>query len=507
VCVFDRLFHQYIFINGVIYLNCVDFSTNKLFILEQLIGRTTEIEILKSALNSNKSEMVSVIGRRRVGKTFLISQVYARQIVFSVTGIQAAPLEDQLENFTYNIEQFSKAALPAQSPKTWLRAFMLLIEYLETVDFSKKRVVFLDELPWLSTHKSGFLRGLSFFWNSWAVNKNIVVVICGSSASWMIKKVVHHRGGLHNRITKRIYLAPFTLSETEAYLKHRNLHFTRYHIVQMYMAFGGIPHYLEAIKQGESATQNINRICFSKNGLLRDEFLKLYPSLFSNADHHILVIRALAGKRLGMTRKEIINATKLSAGGSLQRVLEELEQSGFIKAYRSFGKKKKEKNFRLIDEYSLFYLQFIENNPYEGDDTWNHLSQTPSYTSWSGYSFEGICMKHLPQIKKVLGISGIYSVSASFLKRGTDTEKGTQIDLVLDRKDQVINLFEIKFSNKLYSISKTYFENLSNKINVFETSTKTKKQLFLVFITPFGLLENQYSSAIVAKSLTLDDLF
>ena len=325
------------------------------------VGRKEEQANLRTALNSKEAEMVAVIGRRRVGKTFLINHVYKNQIDFEITGLQNAPRIEQLQNFTFWLTRFSKSTIPIKQPKNWLEAFMLLISFLESIEKKEKKVVFLDELSWMATHKSGFLRGLSFFWNSWAVKQNIVVVICGSAASWMIQKVVNHKGGLHNRITRRIFLEPFTLLETEEYLRSKNLIFDRYQIVQLYMAMGGIPHYLKEIKGGLSAIQNIEKICFSKKGLLRDEFSRLYHSLFTNAEIHIAIIRILASKRLGLTRKQIVENTKIKEGGTISKVLDELEQSGFVSAYRPFGKRKKEKLYRLTDEYSLFYLQFIEN--------------------------------------------------------------------------------------------------------------------------------------------------
>lgn len=359
---------------------------------------------MQRALASNEAEMVSVIGRRRIGKTFLVNQVYKEHIVFSVTGIQNAPRSEQLRNFANRLKELAPTALIVTPPKDWLDAFFLLIEFLKQKDQERKMVIFLDELPWMATHKSGFLRGLSYFWNSWAVQQNIIVVICGSAASWMINKVVKHRGGLHNRITKRIQLQPFTLAETEEYLQSRHMHFDRYQIIQLYMAMGGIPHYLKEIVGDESAIQNINNICFSPNGLLRTEFTDLYASLFAHAENHIAIIKALAQKRQGLTRQQLVNTTPLSAGGSISRVLEELLQSGFISSFRPFGKKKKEKLYRLTDEYSLFYLQFIENKEHEGENIWHHLSQTQPYKTWSGYSFESICLKHIPQIKKALSI-------------------------------------------------------------------------------------------------------
>ena len=475
---------------------------NRLF-----IGRKKEQEILKQALHSPEAEMVAVIGRRRIGKTFLIKETYKEEIAFEITGLQHGPLEEQLENFTFILGRFTKSKFPIQTPKNWLNAFMLLIEYLESLPSQGEKVVFLDELSWLATPKSGFLRALGFFWNSWAVNQNIVVVICGSAASWMIKKVVNHRGGLHNRITRLINLKPFTLKETETYLQSRNIHFNRYQIAQMYMAMGGVPHYLKEIKADKSVVQNIDQICFSDSGPLKSEFQRLYPSLFDHAEKHIEIIRALASSHQGLSRNKILEKTKLSDGGNITRILEELNESGFISSHYPFGKKKKNMIYRLSDEYSLFYLQFIENRHREIDGTWQHLSQTQTYKTWSGYAFENLCLKHLSQIKKALSIAGVYSESSSYYKPGKEKEPGFQIDLLIDRNDQVINLFEIKFYNREFVISKEYAEKLREKINRFADFTKTRKQLFLTLVTTFGLAQNQHSLGLVNQALKLDDLF
>ncbi len=471
------------------------------------IGREEEKAILLEAVESYESELVAVIGRRRVGKTYLIDSVYKEHIIFEVTGLQNASKKEQLENFMLQLAAAYGGIPPLKTPTSWLQAFALLIAYLKQVTTSKKKVVFLDELPWLATHKSGFLNGLSYFWNSWAVKQSIVVVICGSAASWMIQKVVNNRGGLHNRITKQIHLQPFTLLETEEYLKARKVHLNRYQAIQIYMALGGVPHYLKEVKNGKSAAQNINQICFVKNARLKHEFLRLYPALFANSEKHIAIIRALATKWKGLMRKEISQLSGIVEGGSLSRILMELEHSGFISAYRPFGKKKKQKQYRLTDEYSLFYLKFIEGQEYEGQDVWHHLSQTQLYRTWSGYAFENVCLKHIPQIKKSLDIAGIYSLSSSFYHKGNAQQKGTQIDLLIDRKDQVINLIEIKFYNETYTINKTYAENLRDKRRVFKAVTKTRKQLFFVMITTFGLTSNEYSMELIGQVLVLNDLF
>ena len=290
-------------------------------------------------------------------------------------------------------------------------------------------------------------------------------------------------------------------------MKSKYINFDRYHIVQLYMTLGGIPHYLKEIEGGLTATQNIDKICFSKNGLLKEEFTRLYPSLFNHAEKHIAIIRALAGKWKGMTREELTKASKISNGGGLTSVLSELEYSGFITAFNPFAKKKKERLYRLTDEYSLFYLHFIENTKKEGKGTWNHLSQTPAYKTWSGYAFENICFKHLSSIKKALDIAGIYSISYSFYRKGTLHQEGAQIDMLIDRNDQAINLVECKFHNQLFSLNKAEIEKLQRRKSVFQKVTKTRKHLFWVLITPFGLEHNQYSLGYIHNVLQLNDLF
>ncbi|MDZ7879949.1 MAG: ATP-binding protein [Saprospiraceae bacterium] len=472
-----------------------------------IIGRKPELKILENALSSNEAELIAVTGRRRVGKTFLIAEAYKNHIVFELIGTQNGLLETQLESFADQLSDFSKTDFAIKPPATWSEAFRLLRGYIQKSNFDSKKVLFFDELPWLAGQKSGFLEAFGYFWNSWASRQNLVIAICGSAASWMIQKVVNDTGGLHNRITRHIHLLPFTLYETEQYLQSRNTFYDRYQIVQLYMALGGIPHYLKKIDPTKSVIQNIDTLCFSDNGALIDEFNRLYPSLFPNSDNHILVIRTLAQKRQGMTRNELIEHSKLSNGGGLTTLINELLQSGFISEIYPFGKAQKDKLYRLSDEYSLFYLQFIEKNRQQGRNLWHHLSQTPTYKSWSGFAFESVCMKHSDQIRQALSIAGIFSTVSSFYQKGTDQEEGVQIDMVLDRNDHTINLFEIKFYNQPFTLTKTYADQLRQKMWRFQNITKTKKQVNWLFITTFGLISNQYSSGLVSNTLSLDDLF
>ena len=471
-----------------------------------IVGRKEEIKVLQEILLSQEAEMVAVFGRRRVGKTFLISTVYEKEIVFELTGTQGGNLKQQLKNFRDELSSKYKTPYPMEMPEDWLGAFQLLKQYLISLENTEKKVIFFDEVPWLSGHKSGFLEALSYFWNSWASRQNIILVICGSAASWMIRRIVHDKGGLHNRITKRIYLQPFTLSETEKFLQARNVFFDRFQLLHLYMAMGGVPQYLKEVKPNLSATQNIDKICFSNGGLLQDEFSKLYRALFNDADRHIAVIRALSQKWKGMGRDEILQKTKLDSGGSTTKLLEELEQSGFIMSYQPFGKKQRDTTYRLTDSYSLFYLQFIENNSNE-EGIWLQLSQSQKFKSWSGYAFENLCLAHLPQIKKALGISGIFTSSSTFYKKQTTDLGGTQIDLVLDRKDHVINLFEMKFYEEEFMPTKKFADDLREKKMIFKSSTNTKKQISWVMLSAFGIKPNQYSLGLIDHVLTMDDLF
>jgi hypothetical protein len=475
--------------------------------MKQFVGRKEEIKVLAEALDSPEPEMVSVIGRRRVGKTYLIKHVYEGKIDFEASGVPNAPRLEQLQNFALRLNDTFSEGASVFKPSNWLEAFHQLGTALDRKKKTGRMVVFLDELPWFDSHKSGFLRGLSYFWNSWAVNRDIVVVICGSSASWMIQHILRNKGGLHNRVTKRIRLKPFTLAETKEFLAGRGVELDHYHLLLLYMTMGGIPHYLKEVKGHLSAIQNINNICFSQGGLLRDEFLSLYPALFSHADYHLAIIRALAGKHYGMLRAEITKVIPFPEGGRVTQVLEELIESGFVSVHFHFGKKKKEKVFRLSDEYSFFYLRFIEKNASDDDDAWNVFSQTQEFKTWCGYAFENVCLKHLPQIKKALGIAGIHASASTFVKTGTADEPGIQIDLLIDRNDRVVNLVEIKFYNTAIALTKEEADAFREKIRIFKESTRTKKMVNWVMLSTFGTKTNAHSLGSIAISLDMDCLF
>lgn len=474
---------------------------------ENLIGRRQQIKEMEDALASPRPEMLALVGRRRIGKTYLVRQIYGERINFEVTGLQHGGKAEQLENFALSMaKSFPDYEMP-KTPKSWLEAFHFLSLALEGLTAQKKMAVFFDELPWMGTPRSGFLAGLSFFWNSWASRQHIVVVICGSAASWMIKKVINDRGGLHNRVTRLLFLYPFTLAETEAFCRTRHIHLNRFMLLQVYMTMGGVPMYLDQLRPGLSAIQNIQEICFSPAGYLRHEFERLYASLFDNFQLHIAIVRALASKRSGLVRQEVGRLAKISNGGMLTDILDELDKSGFITICSGYGKKVKESLYRLTDPYSLFYLTFIEPLGRGSHTDFSQLSDLPQWKTWSGYAFENVCLNHISQVRRSLGIAGVASSVSSFVAAPKDGLPGAQIDLLIDRNDQAINLCEIKFSTSDYEVVKKDIENLLNKKRVFQYHTHTKKHIFLTLITTMGAISNSNRVNHIDQVLTLEDLY
>ncbi len=475
--------------------------------MNDIIGREVEKQLLSQIEKSGEAELVVVYGRRRVGKTYLIRTYFQKQMAFELSGVHDANLQQQLENFSAALSKAS-GSLPLASPANWYNAFAMLQAYLEPVVKKKRSVIFIDEFPWLCTSRSGFMQAFEHFWNVWASRQpNLIVVICGSAAAWMIQHIINSRGGLHNRLTRRIRLLPFTLGETEAFFAARKVNLDQYQILQLYMAMGGIPQYLKEVKTGESAMQAIDHSCFTKDGLLHDEFKNLFYSLFDKPALHIEVVRALAKKGMGLTRNEIIAACKFTSGGGTSKILDELSESGFITPYIPFGKKAKDSIYKLTDEYSAFYIKFIEGSRPAGSGTWLKFSTGQAWKSWSGNAFESICMKHELQIKRALGIEGVYTETSVWRHHPVGNEQGTQIDLLIDRQDRCINVCEMKFSIAGFELTKSYAAELQTKLNAFRDHTKTRKTLFLTMITTHGVKNAAQYTGLVQSEVTMAALF
>ncbi len=473
-----------------------------------IVGREDIKNQLTQKVASKQPELIAILGRRRVGKTFTVRNFLAKDMVFQFTGLYQGILSEHLSRFHTSLVNQSKYKLNKPIPTSWFEAFDLLITYLEKLKSSKKKVVFLDEFPWMATNKSRFLTAFTDFWNSYGSTRNdLMVIICGSSASWMINKVLRNKGGLHNRVTGRIDIKPFTLKETKAFLQSKNIIISDIDIIKLYMMMGGIPFYLEQLQKGESLVQGIDRICFSQTGLLRTEYGELLASLFNESEKHTQIIETLYKRPQGMLREEVIKKSGLTSGGGTTTILEELEASDFITSFVPYGNKAKDRIYKLKDYYIRFYLKYIKPSKPSKSKVWEKISNSSSYISWSGLSYENICLDHIDEIKQALKIDGIHSEAGGWHARGNDDFSGAQIDLLLDRADNVINICEIKFYNSEFLITSDYAKKLRNKITAFQVLTKTRKALFPTMITTYGLIENKHSTGLVQQSITMDSFF
>lgn len=474
--------------------------------MEKLIGRERECEELEWALKSQRSELVVLYGRRRVGKTFLVRRFFGDTYSFHYVGVHKQKKEVQLQNFKEALERFSgNQDIPEFG--NWHEAFQQLAEYLGNCA-DKRKILFFDEMPWMDTKGSEFVDELEYFWANWVQNRDdIVFIACGSATSWMKEKLEENQGGLHNRITHRIYLRPFYLNECKVYLEEHGFEWSDYQILQCYMIFGGVPYYLSLLRPYLSLSENVDTLIFRRGGDLSDEFKELYSALFSKADRYISIVKLLSKKREGFTRSEIELSTGFSGGG-LTKMLDNLERCDFIVSYAQFGHKTKMTLYRLSDFYTLFYFRYVEDNRSRDEQYWQHHHTDRSVESWEGFTFEEICLRHLSHIKYGLGISGIATESSSwrYVPKKEDSRSGAQVDLVIKRADRIIHLVEMKFSEASYNVTKEYEDKLQQRKALFIEATGTTHNVVHTFITPSGVSRGIHSSFIHSQ-LTSKHLF
>lgn len=474
-----------------------------------LVGREKEIKELEMLYESSNSEFVAVYGRRRVGKTFLVKEVFKDRLSFWHTGLspfgrsKTHLLHEQLQTFFYSLQEYGWQG--NQPPKNWIEAFRLLQQLLEKNDNGQRQVVFIDELPWMDTVRSNFISAFEYFWNGWASKRNdILLIVCGSATSWIENNLINNNGGLYNRLTYEIKLYPFSLKETSEFFQSKNISMSCYDIATSYMVFGGIPHYLNLFEKGLSVAQNIDNLLFAKNAKLKNEFDRLFHSLFNNADDHIKVVRFLSKRRGGYTRKEILENTGLKDGGDTTKVLKGLQENDFITTYVPFGCGKILR-YKITDPFCMFYLQFIDNKTDNDTGFWQKNNLSPKLNTWRGLAFEQLCFSHIAQIKTKLGISGVSTSESSWIIEHDGQSMG-QADLLIVRSDNIVNLCEIKFYAKEFAIDKNYDSKLRDRIQSLVEMLPKKKTVHLTFIASFGLKINEYSGQ-VQEVITLEDLF
>lgn len=467
-----------------------------------IVGRRHEQEILQMCVDSPKAEFIAVYGRRRIGKTYLVKQFFGESFDFYTTGIYNVSRAEQLKRWQEQLYRYSGAK--RTRPKDWFEAFAQLQEFIESMTGKERVFIFIDELPWMDTPKSGFIRALEMFWNSWAADrKGLKLIVCGSATTWMTNKLLGDKGGLHNRVTRSIRLAPFTLRETEEYLDSIGIEWERTEILDTYMILGGTPFYLSLLRPELSLSQNVDELFYSQNAVLNTEYDFLFTSLFSDAALYRRVVEMLASKLKGMTREELIQALKVADNGFMSEVLDNLRKCDFIRSYQAFGNKEKGMIFQLADMYTLFYLRFVKNYYGLDEHAWSKMNDGRR-NAWAGYAFEQVCIHHINQIRQALGISGIASdVSAWHYK---DEQQGAQIDLVIDRSDKSIDLCEMKYCDHEFELKKDYVEWMRERRELFKQKTGTRKSLRLTMVSSGGIKPGKYSSAIQGN-VALDDLF
>lgn len=469
-----------------------------------LIGRENEIKTLQQSYRSEYSEFVAVYGRRRIGKTFLIREAFNYQFTFQHTGVYKESLKKQLRNFrdALKMSGMKKVRIPAD----WSDAFFQLAQFIKESK-EEKKVIFIDEIPWLDTPRSGFLSALEYFWNSFAsARKDVLLIICGSATSWIINKVLKNHGGFHNRVTYRIHLQPFTLSECEQYAKYLGMRASHYDIIEYYMVLGGVAFYWSRLEKGLSVAQNIDNMIFAETGFLHNEFNELYDSLFNEPESYLNIVHALGTIRMGMTRDEIVKEGGITSNGKLTRILEDLAECGFIKRIPSYGGKAKDDLIQLVDNFTIFYYKYMKENRNNDEHFWSNTYNSPIRTAWTGLAFERVCFQHIPQIKQAMGIAGVSTQCYSWTAKRKLLAPGAQIDMVIDRGDNIINICEIKFSRGEYTITKDYAMSLNNKVETFIATTKTKKSILLTMLTANGVTHNEYWNQIQCE-ITAEDLF
>ena len=470
-----------------------------------LVGRESEIRHLDTIVSSKEAEFVVVYGRRRVGKTFLVNTFFGNHYAFKLTGLAKKGKREQLANFTVSLNRYS-AGKKYTKPRTWYEAFDMLRDLLENVSVEGKRVVFIDELPWMDSRGGNLVSALEHFWNDWAMTLNdLVLVVCGSATCWMTKKILKNRGGLHNWVTQKLYIRPFTLAECKQYLDSRGILMEDKEIAECYMIMGGIPFYLKNLRRGTSLSQNVDEMFFAEKGRLDDEFNALYASLFDKSDNYVKVVEALSTKNKGLSRDEILRATKLDNNGHFTNILHDLIDCDFIRCYQSYGNKSKLGIYQLIDPFSLFYYKFIKKNGGIDKPFWQYQIGTRQHDTWAGLAFEQLCLNHHKQIEQALGITGIITNVYSWTTPQAAEEK-VQIDLIIKRADKVINVCEMKFYDGEYVMKKKDYDDIERRVRVFRTANKLRTAIHPVLVTTFGLVNNQYSSAF-QNTVTLKDLF
>lgn len=480
-----------------------------------IIGREEELATISRLYTSERSEFLALYGRRRVGKSFLIEEAMENKFTFMTVGLfikvdkdDAEKVESyrqqQLRHFYSSLLEYGLPEEGNPAPTNWLDAMNLLKKLLLSKR-SRRKVVFIDELPWLAGPQSSELVSeLGFFWNQWArKRKDILLIVCGSATSWMIDNVIREYEGLYGRVTETIALKPFTLAECERYWEKRGFHLSRYEVALTYMVIGGVPYYMDSFRPDRTMADNINTIYFNKDKA-RQEFKDVYAGLYSSSEVYINVIRQLGKRFYGMSRTELLEALDKKGGGNFSDVLENLIDSGIIRSYTLYGSPRKQTVYQLMDFFTLFYLRFCENTDFT---SWRSVQRSKPFYSWAGNSFELLVVEHIQQLADALRIKE-YATPFSWSGDTPDGDEA-QIDLVIpataERADYIC---EMKFSEGKYILKEEDADDITRHIEALKNSSihKLSHSIYVVLVTSFGVTESKHRSHL-NDIVTLDSLF
>lgn len=475
--------------------------------MDTIVGRAKEMEMLSRYMHSGKAEFVALYGRRRVGKTFLVTSYFKNKFDFDVTGIIGGRKDEELDAFYTALRHYGYSG---RKPKRWMEAFdalRILLEPKMKKRKGKRCVVFFDELPCFDTPKSGFVHALDYFWNSWASRQSgFFLIVCGSATSWIVRNVIDNHGGLHGRITHEIHLKPFSLKETELFLRKQKSKWKRLSTLQAYMVFGGIPYYLSMLDTHLSLTENVDQLFFAEDAEFRKEYTRLYESLFVHPERYMDVIKVLSENKKGLTRKEIAEKLRVANNGHLSGLLEDLVNCDFIRRYDVAGARVKSNGsiYQLMDFFTLFYLHFVDGKRRKDPHYWSKILNTPLQNTWYGLAYERVCLSHIPQILNALHLDSVLTECYSW--RSRDPENGAQIDLIIDRADDMQNICEVKYSRDAYTLTKSEYDKIVNRVETFSLETNSRKGVHITLITTFGITKNKYSD-IAQNIVNLDNMF
>jgi AAA+ ATPase superfamily predicted ATPase len=415
--------------------------------IDSFIGRKKELAVFKKLVDSKKSTIAVVYGRRRVGKTFLIQKALTNKSCIFFEGLEDRPKKEQISNFLFQFQSASQQKVQTPFPDTWREAFLTLYKWLE----KHPSIIVFDEFQWMANYRRDIISDLKMMWDQYFSKiPGVHLILCGSIASFMIQKVLRSKA-LYGRVDQHIHLKPFKIYETAELLGQKGSQ----EILDAHLLTGGVPKYLQLLTSSDSIVLGVNELAFSEGGYLYHEFERIFISHFGKTAVFEKIIRLLAAHPHGFVRKQLSEKLGVQSGGQLTKLLDDLETAGFIRSQSLFNSKKDARNIKyvLCDSFLLLYFNFIEPNKAKvamdmGRNVFAEIARTQAYLAFRGLLFELFCNSHAELIVNRLGFSAVDFICGPYFILPKNNQKGVQIDLLFDRADNVLTLCEMKYTQK-----------------------------------------------------------